>query len=77
MSPCLHVFTRFEVMALQDFFDPSIEAFDHSIGLWGFRRGQTVLDVQVSAEPVERVLAGRGALAQAEEAIGKLLSVIG
>jgi hypothetical protein len=62
-------------MALQDVFDPSIEAFDHSIGLWGFRRGQTVLDVQVSAEPVERVLAGRGALAQAEEAIGKLLPV--
>ena len=27
-------------MALQDFFDPSIETFDHSIGLWGFRRCQ-------------------------------------
>ena len=64
-------------MALQDVFDPSVEAFDHSIGLWGFRRGQTVLDVEVSAGAVERVLAGRGALAQAEKAIGKLLPVIG
>ena len=42
-------------MALQDFFDPSIEAFDHSIGLWGFRRCQTVLDIQISAKLVERV----------------------
>ena len=65
------------MLALQDVFDPSIEAFDHSIGLWGFRRGQTGLDVQLGAEPIERVFAGRGALAQAEEAIGKVLPVIG
>ena len=63
-------------MALQDFFDPSIEAFDHSIGLWGFRRCQTVLDIQVSAKLVERVRAGCRTLAKAKEATGPLLPVV-
>ena len=36
-----------------------------------------MLDVKVSAEPVKLVLAGRVPLAQAEEAIGELLPVIG
>ena len=77
MQRGLQIFARFAVAALQDFFDPSSEPLDHSIGLRGFRRGQTVLDVQISAEPVELVLAGRGPLAQAEEAIGELLPGVG
>lgn len=77
MQRGLQFFARFETVALQDFFDPSIESLDHSIGLRGFWRAQTVLDVQVDAGPVELMLAGRRSLAQTEEAIGELLPVIG
>ena len=64
-----------EVMALEDVLDPAVEAFDHAIGLWMHRRGQAVLDTEIGAEPVELVMPGRGAAAEAEEPVGELLAV--
>ena len=40
------------------------------------RWGKAVLDAQIGAQTVEIVLAGGGTLAQAEQAIRKLFSVI-
>jgi len=64
-----------EVVALQNVFDPAIEALQHAVCLRRFWRGQAVLDVQVGVEPVELVRARRSTLARAEEAIGELFSL--
>ena len=66
-----------EVVALKHLFDPAVEALDHAVGLRRLGRGEAVFDAQLGAKLVELVLARRGALAQAEEAIGELLPVIG
>jgi hypothetical protein len=41
------------------------------------RRGEAVLDARVCAELVELVLAGGNAFAQAEQAVGELLAIVG
>lgn len=63
------------MVALQHLLDPPVEALDHAVGLGGLGRGQAMLDAQFGAELVELMLARRGALAQAEQAIGELFSV--
>jgi len=65
---------RAEVVALKHLLDPAVEAFDHAVGLRRFRWGQAVLDAQFGAELVEFVVARRGTLAQAEQAVGELLA---
>ena len=40
---------------MEDFLYPSIEAFNHTVGLGGFRGRQTMFDVQSVAEPVKIV----------------------
>ena len=69
-------FARSEVVALQDVFDTTVEALDHAVCLGRSWRGQTVFDIQFGAELVELMLARRSTLAQAEEAIGELFSVV-
>ena len=64
------------MVALKHLLDPTVEAFDHAFCLRRFWRGQAVRDVQVGTELVERVLARRSTLAQAEEAIGELFSIV-
>lgn len=73
----LQVLAALEAVALQDVLDPAVEALDHAVGLGPHRRGQAVLDAEVRAEQVELVLSGGGALAQAEEAVGESLAVVG
>ena len=65
------------MVALKHLLDATVEALDHAIGLRGFRWGQAVLDAQFGAELVEFVVARRGTLAQAEQAVGELLAVVG
>jgi hypothetical protein len=65
------------VVALQHLLDPAVEALDHTVGLRRLGRGQSVLDAQFGAELVELVFACGRALAQAEQAVGELLAVIG
>ena len=76
MQRGLQFFAGSEVVALEDFLYSSIEAFNHAVGLGGFRWRQTMFDVQIVAEPVKLVPAGRAALAQTKEAIGELFAVI-
>lgn len=71
----LEVVTAVEVVTLQDVLDPAVEALYHVVGLWMHRRCESMLDPDVSAEAVEIVVAGRGALAQAEEPVGELFAV--
>lgn len=52
--------------------DLTVEALDEAVGLRAHRPCQPVLDVEFGAEPVEVVVAGRGAGAQAEPPIGGL-----
>ena len=72
----LQFFAGTEVVALQHLLDAAVEPLDHAVGLGMLRRGQAVLDAEVTAEQVERVLAGGCALAQADQAVGELFSVI-
>jgi hypothetical protein len=81
--------TGSEMVALKHLLDPAVETLDHAarhcprtnggqwLALGRFRRGQAVLDAELGAERVELVRARRGALAQAEEAVGELGAVIG
>ena len=62
-------------MALHDLFDPSVESFEHAVGLAKLRRGHTVFDAEVGAELVERVLTCCGAFAQAEQAVGEFAAL--
>ena len=57
-------------------FDAAVEPLDHAVGLGVLRWGKAVLDAQVGAELIELVLAGGRALAQAEEAVGELFSIV-
>ena len=59
----IEIVAQLEVMALEHLFDPTVEPFDHTVCLRGFRRGQAVVDVQVGTELVELVLARRSTLA--------------
>ena len=61
-------FAGAEVVALQHLLDASVEAPDHAVGLRVLRRGQAMVNPEVAAQQVERVLAGGGALAQTEQA---------
>ncbi|CUH40984.1 hypothetical protein JSE7799_03725 [Jannaschia seosinensis] len=65
------------MVALQDLFDPAVEALDHSVGLRRLRRGQAVVDVEGGAKRVEGVLSRGSPLAQAENAGGELLAIVG
>lgn len=62
-------------MALQDVFDAAIETLDHAVGLRRLRWREAMIDAEGGAQRVELVRAGRGTLAQAEEAIRKLFAV--
>ena len=66
---------RTEVVGLKHFLDPSVEAFDHAVGLGMLRRGQTVFDAEVGAELIELVLASGDAFAQTEQAVGEFFPV--
>jgi len=63
-------------MALKHLLYPTVELFDHAVGLRRFWWGQAVLDAELGTELVELMLARRSTLAQAEEAIGELFSVV-
>ena len=63
-------------MALKHLLYPTVEPFDHAVGLRRFWWGQAVLDAELGTELVELMLARRSTLAQAEEAIGELFSVV-
>ena len=65
------------MVTLQHVFDPAVEALNHAVCLRPHRRGKAVLDTEIGAEAVEVVVAGCGALAQAEEPIRELLAVVG
>ena len=69
------VFAAAETVALQDVLNPAVEPLHHSVGLWPHRRGEAVFDVEVRAEAVEIMVTGRGATAQAKEAVSELLAV--
>ena len=47
------------MVRLQHFLDAAVEPLDHAIGLRVLRRGQAMLDAEVAAQMVERVLAAR------------------
>ena len=66
-----------DVVALQHVLDPAVAALDHAVGCWSHRRGQTVLDAELGAEPVELVVAGGRAAAQSEQTVGELIAVVG
>ena len=63
-------------MTLKHFFDPTVEPFDHAVGLRRLRWGEAVLDAEFGAELVELVLARCNMLAQTKEAVGELFSII-
>ena len=71
------VFARMDVMRLQHLLDPTVEALDHAIGLRVRRRAEAMLDAKLGAEPIELVLAGGAAPAQAEQAVGEFAAAIG
>lgn len=73
----LQVFAADEVVASQHLFDPTIEAFDHPVGLWPAGSGQPMLDAKRGAQRIEDVLARGCALARGIDAVGELLAVIG
>ena len=62
----LQVLPAVEVVALEYVFDPAVKALDQTVGLQAHWWSQAVLDVEVSAEPVEVVVAGGRAPRQAE-----------
>ena len=70
-------FAGTEVVALQHLFDASVEAPDHAVGLRVLRRGQAMVNPEVAAQQVERVLAGGGPFAQTEQAVGEFAAIIG
>ena len=72
---CFQVFDGLEVMALKRILNATIGAFDHAVGLAELRRSQAVLDPELSAGFVERVLPRRGAPGLAEETASYLLAV--
>ena len=73
----LEILGAVESMGGQDLGDPTVETFDHAVGLGGTRLGQTMLDTQGRAEFVERVLARGLPLFRTQQPIRKFLAVIG
>ena len=71
------VLSALEEMALKDVLDPAVEASDHAVCLWLHRRREAMPDAEVGAEPAYLVLPGGAAFAQAKQAVGEGLSVIG
>ena len=63
-----------EVVALQHLVDAAVETLDHAVGLRVLRGSRAMLDAEVTAQLIELTLAGGSALAQAEQAVGKLLA---
>lgn len=63
-------------MALQDVFDPAVEPLEHAICLWPHLWREAMLDAEIGAELVELMLPV-AALAQAEQAVGESLAVVG
>ena len=74
---------RTEAGLIDDLADAAVEAFDHAVSLRMARWNKAMLDRQVFAEHVERVLASRYAIAAdgvflpAGEAVGELAAVVG
>ena len=66
-----------KALALQDILDPAVEALDHAVGLRPHLWREAMLDAEFGAEQVEFVLSGGCARAQAEEAVGESLAVVG
>jgi hypothetical protein len=64
-----------DAVALQNVLAAAVEASDHAVRLRAHRRGQAVLDAEVSAEAVEVVVSGGGTAAEAEQPVGELLPV--
>lgn len=56
--------------------DPAIEAFDHAVGLWRSGFGQTVLNAERFAQPVELMTPRRLAILGAKQSIRELLAVV-
>jgi|GEM_PF-3116019 len=64
------------MVRLQHLLDPTVEALNHAVRLRVLRRGEAVFDSKVCTEPIELVLAGGNAFAQAEQAVGEFLAVV-
>lgn len=67
---------RFEVMGLQHFGNPAIEAFNHSVGLGVGWRYQAMLDALLGLGAIENVVPG-GSLFTTQAAIGEHRAVVG
>jgi len=71
------VLTAAEAGGFEDLGDPTVEAFDHPVGLRAFGWDEAVLDAMALAGLVEKVAAGRFTFPGGAEAVGKLLAVVG
>ena len=84
------LFARMKLVRLQHLLDAAVEPLDplpsrrlqaiaerDAVGLRMLRRGQAVVDAKFGAELVEIVLASGAAFAQAEQAVGELLAIVG
>jgi hypothetical protein len=58
----LQFFARVEVVVLQHLLEPAVETLDNTVGLGVLRRRETVLNAQVTAQSIELMLTGGGAL---------------
>jgi hypothetical protein len=78
-----------EMVRLQHLLDPAVETLrcpamvclqtmrgGHAIGLRVLPGSQAMLDAEVTAQLIELMLAGGSALAQAKQAVGKLLAIV-
>ncbi|BCX81350.1 hypothetical protein MIT9_P0928 [Methylomarinovum caldicuralii] len=63
-----------EAGGFEDLGDPTVETFDHAVGLRVFGWDEAVLDAMALAGLVEKVTAGRFAFPGGAEAVGELLT---
>ena len=72
----LQVLCAVEVVRAKHLTQSSIEAFNHTVGLWRLGLGQPVFDPQCLAQLVELVLACGLAAATAKQPVCELLAVV-
>ena len=65
-----------EVVRTQHLAESSIEAFDHTVGLWRLGLGQPVFDTQALAQLIELVLSRGLAAAAAKQPICELFTIV-
>ena len=70
----LQVLAAEEVMAAQHLFDTTVEALHHAVGLGPPWTGKPMFDAQRSAQLIEGVLPGGGALTRGDEAVGEFVA---